>query len=125
MRPPTVTGLALPEPDAEVPLAVQVAVYEVIGEVPVELGAMKPIEALELPAVAVPMVGAPGVLAVGVFDPLDDPPPPHPARVRDISRTDKLADVMGINRLKAVICKLFTPHQNRTRQDKTGQQNSR
>jgi len=119
VRPPTVTGLALPEPDAEVPLAVQVAVYEVIGEVPVELGAMKPIEALELPAVAVPMVGAPGVLAVGVFEPLDDPPP-HPARVRDMSRTDKLAGVMGINRLKAVICKRFTPHQNRI-----GQENSR
>lgn len=112
------TGLALPEPVAEAPLAVQVAVYEVIGEVPVELGAMKPIEALELPAVAVPMVGAPGGLAVRVLEPLDDPPPPpHPARVRDISRTDKLADVMGLNRLKAVICKLFTPHQNRTRQE--------
>ncbi len=119
MRPPTVTGLALPDPDAEVPLAVQVAVYEVIGEVPVELGAKKPIEALELPAVAVPMVGAPGVLAVGVLEPLDDPPPPHPARVRDMTRTDKLAGVMGINRLKVVIFKLFTPHQNRT-----GQENS-
>ena len=47
---------------------------------PVEVGAVNAIEALALPAVAVPMVGAPGtVTVVVVVEPLEDPPPPPQA----------------------------------------------
>jgi hypothetical protein len=54
----------------------------------VEEGAVKLIEALPLPAVAVPMVGAPG--AVTVLDELlplleDEPPPPHPVSIAPTS----------------------------------------
>jgi hypothetical protein len=55
--------------------------YPVIGEPPSEPGAVKAIEALPLPAVAVPMVGAPG--GVGVDEP---PPPPPPQAASRASR---------------------------------------
>ena len=43
---------------------------------------MKLIDALPSPAVAVPIVGAPGTEDVETvaLEPLEDPPPPHPAR---------------------------------------------
>jgi hypothetical protein len=55
-------------PDAVCP-PLEVTVYEVIAEPPVLPGALKVIVASPLPAVAVPMVGAPGVVA-GVTAPL-------------------------------------------------------
>jgi hypothetical protein len=58
----TVIGLAVPVPVLEVLLAVQVAVYPVMVAPPFELGAVNAMLALPSPAVAAPMVGAPGTL---------------------------------------------------------------
>ena len=60
LRPVTLIGLAAPVAVRVAPPPVQDTVYPVIGEPPSEAGAVKAIEALPLPAVAVPMVGAPG-----------------------------------------------------------------
>ena len=53
-----------------------------IADDPVDEGAVKLIDALPSPAVAVPIVGAPGTEDVVTVVPelLDEPPPPHPAR---------------------------------------------
>jgi hypothetical protein len=69
VRPDTVMGLAVPVP--VIPLGLEVAVKPDRALPPVELGAVKAMIALALPAVAVPMVGAPGtvpVAGVTLFD---------------------------------------------------------
>jgi hypothetical protein len=48
----------------------------VIGELPALAGAVKAIEAEAFPAVAVPIVGAPGALKLTDTE-SDPPPPPH------------------------------------------------
>ena len=64
------------------PLAVRppgedVAVYEVIGEPPVDAGGVKVTVACEIPAVAVPIVGGPGTAAgVTLFEGADAGPVP-------------------------------------------------
>jgi hypothetical protein len=85
VKPDTVIGLAVPVPVLEDPDAVQVAVYEVIVAPPFEAGAVKAIDALPSPAVAVPMVGAPGTVVV-VPPPVELPSPPHPASM-DVAST--------------------------------------
>jgi hypothetical protein len=59
--PVTVIGEAVP--DAVNPPGLHVAVYEVMGDPPSLAGAMNAIAACMLPAVAVPIVGAPGTVA--------------------------------------------------------------
>jgi hypothetical protein len=52
--------------EAQVPVklpGVELAVYPVIAEPPLEAGAEKAMEAVVFPGVAVPMVGAPGTVA--------------------------------------------------------------
>src|SRR4051812_49828747 len=66
VRPATVHG-----EDAHVPVwpSEEVAVYDVIADPPLLAGAVKVTVACALPAVAVPMVGAPGTVAgVTLFD---------------------------------------------------------
>lgn len=53
-------GLVVPLAVRVAPPPVQDTVYEVMAEPPLEAGAVKAIEALALPAAAVPMVSAPG-----------------------------------------------------------------
>jgi hypothetical protein len=77
----TLIGLAVAVPVRVVwPVAVQVAVYPVIVAPPFELGAVNAMEAEALPAVAVPIVGAPGTESVVVDVVLvveELPPPPQ------------------------------------------------
>jgi hypothetical protein len=62
--PVTVIGLVAPFAWATAPLVgVQTAAYVVIGEPPFDAGAVKAMLAWPLPAVAVPIVGAPGAVA--------------------------------------------------------------
>ena len=63
-----VTLIGLAEPDAVTVAAFcaeQVTTYDVIGCVPVLVGAVNEISALALPAVAVPIVGASGTVSTG------------------------------------------------------------
>ncbi len=65
VRPVTVIG---EEPaEAVNPPVLEVTVYEVMAEPPLDTGAVKVIVASPLPVVAVPMVGAPGTVA-GVIE---------------------------------------------------------
>ena len=61
VRPATVMGLDAPE--AVMLPGVDVTVYEVMGLPPFEAGGVKLTVACALPAVAVPIVGAPGTVA--------------------------------------------------------------
>jgi hypothetical protein len=63
VRPETVIGLDVPVPVIAAP-AVQLAVYPVIVAPPFDDGAVKAMLALAFPAVAVPIVGAPGTVTV-------------------------------------------------------------
>ena len=69
-----------------------------IADDPVDAGAVKLIVALPSPAVAVPIVGAPGAEDVDTLVPelLDDPPPPHPAR----ASMDRTARACGVKRAR-------------------------
>ena len=58
-----VTVIGLEAPVAVMPPGLEVAVYDVIALPPSETGAVKLISACALPAVAVPIVGAPGTVA--------------------------------------------------------------
>ena len=58
VKPETTTGLVVPVP-VKLP-GVEVTVYPVIAELPMELGAVNATAACPLPEVAVPMVGTPG-----------------------------------------------------------------
>jgi len=70
-----VTGEAAPL--AVIPPGDDVTVYSVIGEPPVEAGGVNVTVACALPAVAVPIVGAPGRLAnVTLFEGADAGPVP-------------------------------------------------
>lgn len=60
VSPVTVSGLVAPLAVRVAPPPVQDAVYVVMADPPFEAGAVKAIDALALPAVPVPMVGAPG-----------------------------------------------------------------
>ena len=60
VSPVTVSGLAVPV--AEKPPAVEYTVYEVIGLPPFDTGGEKVTVACLTPAVAVPMIGDPGVV---------------------------------------------------------------
>ena len=75
VRPVTVIGD--PAELALMPPGFDVAVYEVIGEPPSDAGGVNVTVACALPAVAVPMVGAPGTAAgVALFDALESAPLP-------------------------------------------------
>jgi hypothetical protein len=75
VKPDTVSGLD--EPDAVNEPGLDVAVYDVIALPPLDEGAVNVTLVLALPAVAVPMVGAPGtVIAVIELDALDAAPVP-------------------------------------------------
>lgn len=63
--PVTTIGLPLPLPDRELPGIVQVAVYPVMVEPPVDDGAAKKIDTWLSPGVVDVIVGAPGAVAVG------------------------------------------------------------
>ena len=67
LRPVTAIGLAVPVP--VIPPGLDVTVYPVIAEPPSLAGAVKATVACAFPAVAVPIVGAPGTVegAVGAF----------------------------------------------------------
>ena len=60
VSPVTVKEVAVPGPVAIILPGLDVTVYPVIGEPPVDAGAVKLTVACASPAVAVPMVGAPG-----------------------------------------------------------------
>ncbi len=75
VRPLTTTGLAAPVPALVAPAPVQVALYAVMADPPLELGALNAMLALPSEAVATTEVGAPGTLALGLV--LPEPPPPH------------------------------------------------
>ncbi len=62
VRPVTTIGLPAPVPVRDTPEAVQVTVYAVIVELPLELGAVKATVALAFPAVALTAEGAPGAV---------------------------------------------------------------
>jgi hypothetical protein len=79
LSPVTVIGLEAPVAVRVVPPPVHDAVYPLIAAPPSDQGAVKATVALPLPAVAVPMVGAPG--GVGVELPPPPPPPPQAASV--------------------------------------------
>ena len=64
VKPVTVIGLEAPVP--VIPPGLEVTVYPVMADPPFELGAVNVTEACVLPAVAVPMVGAPGTTAATV-----------------------------------------------------------
>ncbi len=75
VKPVTVIGLDAPAP--VFPPGFEVAVYPVIGLPPSEAGGVKATVAWPLPAVALPMVGAPGTPAgVTLFDAADAGPLP-------------------------------------------------
>ena len=59
-----VTVIGLPEPWAVIPPGLEVTVYEVMALPPSDAGGVKLTVAWALPAVAVPIVGAPGTVAV-------------------------------------------------------------
>ena len=61
VKPVTVIGLE--PPLTVIPPGLEITVYTVIPNPPSELGAVNVTEACVLPAVAVPMVGAPGGVA--------------------------------------------------------------
>ena len=63
-----VTTIGLDEPEALCPPVFDVTVYEVIDAPPVEVGAVNATDACPLLAVAVPIVGAPGITAEIVKD---------------------------------------------------------
>src|SRR5918994_2640711 len=66
--PVTVMGLVLPFACAVVtPVALQTAAYVVIADPPFDAGAVKAMLACALPAVAAPMLGAPGTVAGVTF----------------------------------------------------------
>ena len=66
VRPVTVNGELAPV--AVIPPGIDVTVYPVIGDPPVEDGGVKLTVAWALPGVAVPIVGAPGTVAAGVTE---------------------------------------------------------
>ena len=70
----TVIGLPAPAPVLVFEPLTQAAVYPVMVAPPLELGAVKAMLALALPAVAAPMVGAPGTVA-GVTETAEDATP--------------------------------------------------
>ena len=75
VSPVTVIGDVVPV--AVMPPGLEVTVYPVIAEPPLELGAVNVTVACALPAVAVPMVGAPGTVAgVTLFDAAEAAPVP-------------------------------------------------
>jgi hypothetical protein len=67
VSPDTTTEVAEPDADALNPPGDEVTVYEAIGLPPFETGAVQVTVALALPAVAVPMVGAVGVVGAALF----------------------------------------------------------
>ncbi len=72
-------ALAVWPPLAGVVRSVAVTVYEEMAEPPLEAGGVKATTAEALPAVAVPMVGAPGrVAGTTVLEARDDGPAPTP-----------------------------------------------
>ena len=74
-RPMTVIGEAAPL--AMMPPGDEVAVYEVIADPPFEAGGVNATVACPLPAVAMPIVGAPGTAAgVTLFEGVDEGPVP-------------------------------------------------
>ena len=65
------------EPSAIIPLGFDMTLYPVIADPPSLIGAVKLTEAEALPAVTVPMVGAPGIVAgVMALDATDADPVP-------------------------------------------------
>ena len=76
LRPLTTTGLAVPAPVLVAPAPVQEALYAVMADPPLELGALNARLTLPSEGVAIKDVGAPGTLALGLVLP-EPPPPPH------------------------------------------------
>src|SRR5665213_2435233 len=78
VRPVTITEVAEAPAATVAPPGETVTVYPVIGEPPFDTGGLHWTVAAPSPAVAVPMVGAPGTAAVGVtvFDAADAGPGP-------------------------------------------------
>ena len=77
MSPFTVMGLDVPV--AVLPPGFAVTLYEIMGLPPSEVGGVKVTVAWAFPAVAVPIVGAPGTVAgVTLFEGLDEGPVPTP-----------------------------------------------
>jgi len=83
LSPVMVIGLEAPVAVRVVPPPVHDAVYPLIAAPPSDEGAVKATVALPLPAVAVPMVGAPG----GVGVELPPPPPPPPPQAASVEKT--------------------------------------
>lgn len=75
LRPLTTTGLAVPVPVLVAPAPVQEALYAVMADPPLELGALNARLAPPSEGVATKDVGAPGTLALGLV--LSEPPPPQ------------------------------------------------
>jgi len=83
-RPLTTTGLAVPVPVLVAPAPVQVALYAVMADPPLELGALNARPTLPSEGVAIKDVGAPGTLALGLV--LPEPPPPPQASSNALSK---------------------------------------
>ena len=78
LRPLTTTGLAVPVPVLVAPAPVQLALYAVMADPPLELGALNARLAPPSAGVATKAVGAPGTLALGLGLGLVLPEPPPP-----------------------------------------------
>ena len=94
VSPVTEIGLAVLLPVIDDEPATQVAVYAVIAAPPLLVGAVKAMLAEALPAVAVPIVGAPATVLVEPDD--EEDPPPQPANnIVDTIKADKSPCLFG------------------------------